>query len=163
MELIVTVDENWAIGKNGLSLAKLPAEYRNREKLTLGNTVIMGRKTFLSLPQEQPLYGRENIVLSSREDFSKKGITVAHSVEEVLKLVEDRPGDEIFVCGGEGTYRALLPHCDVAHVLFVEMEYDANHYMENLDKSEEWELVEESDEQTYFDMTYYFRKYVRVR
>ena len=95
--------------------------------------------------------------------FAKKGITVAHSVEEVLKLVEDRPGNEIFVCGGEGTYRALLPHCDVAHVLFVEMEYDANHYMENLDKSEEWELVEESDEQTYFDMTYYFRKYVRVR
>ena len=163
MEIIVTVDENWAIGKNQLSLVKIPAEYRNKEKLTLGKTIIMGRKTFQSLPQEQPLYGRENIVLTTREDFEKKGIRVAHSVDEVLKMVKDRPTDEVFVCGGEETYKALLPYCDTAHVLYIEMEYDANRYIEDLEKSKEWKLTEESDEQTYFDITYYFRKYERVR
>ena len=63
--------------------------------------------------------------------------------------------------GGESVVKALLPKCDTAYVLYIEKSYDANRFFENLDRSEGWELTEESDEQTYFDITYYFRKYER--
>ncbi len=162
MQIIVTVDENWAIGKKEARLAQIPAEQRHLEALTLGNVVVMGRKTMQALPQGQALYGRENIVLTTRTDFTRKNVTVVHSTEELLEKIKDSR-KEIFVIGGESTYKALLPYCNAVEVLYIEKNYDANRHFENLDKSREWVMTEESDEQTYFDMTYYFRKYERVR
>lgn len=161
MNIIVTVDENWAIGKGGDLLTRIPAQRRNTDSLTLGKTVIMGRKTLQALPQGQPLYGRENVVLSTDPSYSPKGVTVAHSLEELDELLAGKAQEDIFVYGGESIFRALLPQCDTAYVLYIEKSYDANRYFENLDVSRNWELMEESDEQTYFDMTYYFRKYKR--
>ena len=161
MSIIVTVDENWAIGKGGDFLTRIPAEQRNTDSLTLGKTIIMGRKTLQALPQGQPLYGRENIILTQDAQFAQKGVTVAHSVEELEELIEEKEQESIFVYGGESVFKALLPKCDTAYVLYIEKSYDANRFFENLDRSEGWELTEESDEQTYFDITYYFRKYER--
>lgn len=161
MNIIVTVDENWAIGKGGDFLTRIPAEQRNTDSLTLGKTIIMGRKTLQALPQGQPLYGRENIILTQDAQFAQKGVTVAHSVEELEELLAEKEQESIFVYGGESVFKALLPKCDTAYVLYIEKSYDANRFFENLDRSEGWELTEESDEQTYFDITYYFRKYER--
>lgn len=161
MNIIVTVDENWAIGKGGDFLTRIPAEQRNTDSLTLGKTIIMGRKTLQALPQGQPLYGRENIILTQDAQFAQKGVTVAHSVEELEELLAEKEQESIFVYGGESVFKAFLPKCDTAYVLYIEKSYDANRFFENLDRSEGWELTEESDEQTYFDITYYFRKYER--
>ena len=161
MNISVTVDENMAVGKGGDLLTRIPAQRRNTDSLTLGKTVIMGRKTLQALPQGQPLYGRENVVLSTDPSYSPKGVTVAHSLEELDELLAGKAQEDIFVYGGESIFRALLPKCDTAYVLYIEKSYDANRYFENLDVSRNWELMEESDEQTYFDMTYYFRKYKR--
>lgn len=159
MNMIVTVDENWAIGKGEEMLTKIPAERRNTDRLTFGKTLIMGRKSLEALPQGQPLYGRETIILSSNSSYSVKGTTVAHSLVELKKLLADKKSEDVYVYGGESVFRELLPWCDTAYVLYIEKAYDANRYFENLDQNENWELTEESEEQTYFDMTYYFRKY----
>jgi dihydrofolate reductase len=69
--------------------------------------------------------------------------------------------EDVFVCGGDSIYEQLLPYCDTVYVTFLEKLYDADRRFQNLDKSSEWQLLEESDEQSYFDITYYFRKYGR--
>lgn len=129
MNIIVTVDENWAIGKGGDFLTRIPAEQRNTDSLTLGKTIIMGRKTLQALPQGQPLYGRENIILTQDAQFAQKGVTVAHSVEELEELLAEKEQESIFVYGGESVFKALLPKCDTAYVLYIEKSYDANRFL----------------------------------
>ena len=105
MILIAAVDSAWAIGKGGRLLVKIPRDQKLFLEETLGKTVIMGRKTFLDLPGQQPLYGRRNIVLSRSPEFAPKGVTVCHSVGEVLREVRELPRDEVFVCGRMRTAR----------------------------------------------------------
>lgn len=162
MNIIVTVDENWAIGNQGRLLVQIPADQRFLQQTTAGKTMVLGRKTLQAMPQGQPLYGRETIVLSEKPDFQVKGAKVVSSLDalwEALAGVEQR---DIYVCGGNSLYQQLLAFCDTAYVTMVEKAYAADTYFENLDRSREWVLTEESEEQTYFDITYYFRKYERV-
>lgn len=163
MNIIVTVDENWAIGKGEGQLVQIPGDQRNFQNLTKGGVVVMGRKTLQGMPQGQPLYGRDHLILSENPDFKVKGAQVFASLEALLQEAESRLDEEIFVCGGESVYKQLLPYCDTAYVTMIEKAYDANRYFLNLDKEEAWELTEESDEQTCFDITYYFRKYQRKK
>ncbi len=163
MNIVVTVDENWAVGRQDKLLVQIPADQRNFQRLTMGGTVVMGRKTLQAMPQGQPLYGRNNIILSENRDFKVRGTQVLHSLEELYDKIKNISDEDIYVCGGESLYRQLLKQCDTAYVTMVEKAYDADRYFENLDRNEEWELLEESDEQTYFDITYYFRKYGRKK
>lgn len=160
MKIIVTVDENWAIGSGDRLLVQIPADQRNLQRMTKGAVVVMGRKTLKAMPQAIPLYGRNNIVLSANRGFQVKGAKVVASVEELLEETAKYKQEDIFITGGESLYRQLLDRCDTVYVTMVEKSYDADRYFENLDKNEEWALSEESEEQTYFDLTYYFRKYV---
>ena len=162
MNIVVTVDENWAIGKNDKELVQIPLDRKHMQNLTAGGVLIMGRKALQALPQGQPLYGRENIVLSKGAGFKVKGAKVISDLDELLAYVDSVAGKEIYVSGGESVYKQLLPYCNTVYATFVEKEYDANRYFPNLDQSPEWKMVEESDEQTYFDLTYYFRKYERI-
>lgn len=162
MNLIVTVDENWAIGKGEKQLVQIPAVQRHLQRLTTGNVIVMGRKTLQAMPQGQPLYGRDNIILSANRSFSVKGAKTVHDLEKLQEELAKAGEREIFVCGGNSVYKKLLPYCDTAYVTMVEKSYAADIYFENLEKSSEWELAEESEEQTYFDITYYFRKYRRI-
>ncbi|MBD5510679.1 MAG: dihydrofolate reductase [Lachnospiraceae bacterium] len=162
MNIIVTVDENWAIGNRDRQLVKIPADWRALQEQTAGGVIIMGRKTLKLMPQEQPLFNRKNIILSANPAYRVRGADTADSLDALFQKLEGIPGEDIYVCGGESVYRQLLPHCDTAYVTMVEKSYAADRYFENLDKSEEWRLTEESDEQTCFDITYYFRKYKRI-
>ena len=161
MNIIVTVDENWAIGSREKLLVQIPLDQKNLQQLTAGGIMVMGRKTMQAMPQGQPLYGRDTIVLSQNPVFKVKGATVVASLEELQTQLQKSAGKDVYVCGGESVYRQLLPECDTVYVTMVEKYYAADKYFENLDKSPDWIMVEESDEQTYFDLTYYFRKYVR--
>ena len=125
--------------------------------------MVMGRKTLESLPGGQPLGKRENIVLTRDENYRVKGAAVCHSVEEALSLLEGKDPEDIFIIGGQSIYEQFLPYCDTAHVTFVEYVYDADTLFPNLDENPDWRLAEESDEQTYFDLCYYFRRYERIR
>jgi dihydrofolate reductase len=167
LNIIAAVDENWGIGYQGRLLVQIPMDQKLFRQETMGKVVIMGRKTFESLPGQRPLDGRINIVLSTKPDFAPKGVHVTGSVEETLALLErykqkNCREEDIFVVGGEQIYRAFLPYCDTAHITQIEYNYTADTHMVNLEESPEWEMVDESDELTYFDLIFYFRKYQRI-
>jgi dihydrofolate reductase len=161
MNLIVAVDDNWAIGHNGRLLVSIPEDMQLFRKETTGKVVVMGRKTLESFPSGQPLKNRVNIVITRDEAYSVKGATVCHSVEEAVDAVRAYPPEDVYCIGGESIYRQMLSYCDVAHVTRIHYAYEADTYFPNLDEDGEWEVTERSDERTYFDLEYEFMKYER--
>ena len=162
MNLIVAVDKNWAIGKDNKLLVSIPADMKFFRETTKGNVVVMGRKTLESFPQGQPLQKRVNIVISKNKDYQVKGAVVVHSIEEAVEEAKKYEGD-VYVIGGESIYRAMLPYCKTALVTKIDHAYAADTYFPNLDEDSEWELTGETEEQTYFDLEYVFRKYERIK
>ena len=161
MKAIVAVDNNWAIGNKGQLLVSIPADQKNFRKLTIGKTIVYGRKTLETFPQQVVLPGRDNIILSTKKDYTVKNALVVHSKEELLSSVSDLDTNDVFIIGGSSVYKEFLDVCDEAIVTFIDKEYQADSYFPNLDEDPEWELVDESDEQVYFDITYTYRTYKR--
>ena len=161
MNLIAAVDKHWAIGNKGQLLVSIPGDRKLFRDETLGKVVVMGRKTLESLPGGQPLYGRTTIVLSRNPEYKVKGAAVCHSIEEALKEIEKYPEEEIFVAGGQQIYELFLPYCNTVHVTCIDYCYEADTYFPDLDKADEWEMDLESEEETYFNLCYTFRRYVR--
>ncbi len=163
MNLIAAVDENWAIGNQNELLVRIPADQKFFRETTTGKVVVMGRKTLESFPNGQPLKNRTNIVLTHDLEYRVKDAVIVHSMEELHEELAQYASEDIFVIGGETVYRQLLDECDVAHITKISFAYDADAYFPNLDEMPEWRIVADSEEQTYFDLEYYFYKYERVR
>ena len=161
MVLIAAVDNNWAIGLRGDLLVRIPADQKYFRSKTIGNTVVMGRKTLESFPGGQPLIKRRNIVLTRDESYSVKGVETAGSIEALDELLMGSDPDKVFCIGGGSVYRQLLERCDTALITKIDKNFEADTFIPDLDKDHEWELTEESEEQTYFDLIYYFRTYKR--
>lgn len=161
MNLVVAVDKNWAIGNRGQLLVRIPDDMKNFRSLTEGHVVILGRKTLATFPGGRPLKNRVNIVMTKKGIENHPDAVTAGSVGEVLDLVKQYKSEDVYVIGGTSVYEQLLPYTDTAYVTYIDYGYDADAYFPNLDRSDEWELTGESEEQTYFDVEYYFRKYER--
>lgn len=161
MNLIVAVDRNWAIGKDNKLLVSIPDDMKFFRETTTGKVVVMGRKTLESFPNSKPLPNRVNIVLTRDAKYEAKGAVVVHSKEELNEELKKYNSDDIYVIGGESIYRLMLDECDRAFVTYVDYAYDADTYFPNLDEMNDWKLAEESDEQTYYDIEFYFRTYTR--
>lgn len=163
MNIWVTVDSNWAIGNGEQLLIRIPRDHKLLLEETAGKVVVLGRKALQTMPQGLPMQGRTNIILSGNKGLQVKGATVVHSLEELMKELKNYSSEDIYVIGGESVYAQLLPYCEAVYVTKMDHTYAANKYFPNLDKSSEWRLVEDSDEQTYFDIAYEFLKYERVK
>lgn len=163
MNLIAAVDENWAIGKNNQLLVRIPADQKFFREMTTGRVVVMGRKTLESFPNGQPLKNRTNIVLTHNKDYAVKDAVVVHSMDELHEELKKYDSDDVFVIGGEKIYEQLLDECDVAHITKIDFAYDADAYFPNLDQNPDWELTGDSEEQTYFDLEYYFYRYEKKK
>lgn len=163
MNIIVAVDKKWGIGNKGKLLVSIPRDKKLFREETTGKVIIMGHNTLLSLPGAQPLAGRENIVLSRDSSLSIKGATVLNSVDACIDYLKKNniKDSDVFVIGGESVYNDFLPYCDVAHITYIDYEYEADRHFLNLDISNEWSLVLETEEETYFDIPYTFRLYKR--
>ena len=161
MNLIVAVDNNWAIGNKNELLIRIPNDMKHFREETTGKVVVLGRKTLETFPQGLPLKNRTNIILSKDKNYKVKDAIVVHSIEELLEELKNYPDENIYIIGGDSVYRQMLPYCDVAHVTKIEHTYEADAFFPDLDKDSEWEITAESDEQTYFDIAYYFLKYER--
>ena len=161
MKLIAAVDNNWAIGNKGSLLVRIRTDQMNFRALTTGKVVILGRKTLETFPQKQPLANRTNIILSKNPDYKVKDAIVVHSMDELMEELKKYDTDDVFVIGGESIYKALEPMCDTAIITKVEHSYEADAYFPNLDENPEWELVEEGEEQTCFDLSFTFNTYKR--
>ena len=140
MNMIVAADKNWAIGKDNSLLVVIPADQKTFRNMTLGHPVVMGRKTFESLPGGLPLDLRKNIVLTTNPEFHPKGVTVVHSLKELFEELGEEK-DEAFVMGGQSIYEQLLPYCDVVHVTRIDQAYEADTYFPDLDRKPEWKRV----------------------
>ena len=163
MNVIVAADKNWGIGKDNKLLVSIPSDMKFFRQTTTGKVVVMGRKTLESFPNGQPLKNRVNIVLTSDKNYKVKDAIIVHDLDELHKELEQYSSEDVYVIGGESIYRQLLDECDVAHITKIDYAYDADAYFPNLDEKEEWQITEDSDEQTYFDLEYYFLKYERIR
>lgn len=163
MIAIVSADQNWGIGQKGELLARIPNDMKYFRKLTTGNVIVMGRKTLESLPGGAALPNRANLVMTRNRHYQAKNVAAVHSEEELMEELEHYPGKEIFVIGGESIYRQLLPRCTRAYVTKIHYAYEADRYFPNLDEAEDWELYETGEEQTFFDIEYYFQKYRRIK
>lgn len=163
MNIIVAVDKKWGIGNKGKLLVSIPRDKKLFREETTGKVIIMGHNTLLSLPGAQPLAGRENIVLSRDSSLSIKGATVLNSVDACIDYLKKNniKDSDVFVIGGESVYNDFLPYCDIAHITYIDYEYEADRHFLNLDISNEWSLVLETEEETYFDIPYTFRLYKR--
>lgn len=163
MNIIVSVDKKWGIGNKGKLLVSIPRDKKLFREETTGKVIIMGHNTLLSLPGSQPLAGRKNIVLSRDKSLFIKGATVLNSVDACMDYLKKNniKDSDVFVIGGESVYNDFLPYCDVAHITYIDYEYEADRHFLNLDISNEWSLVLETEEETYFDIPYTFRLYKR--
>ena len=162
MNIIVAVDNNWAIGNKDKLLVNIPNDQKHFREETTGKVVVLGRKTLQTFPQGQPLKNRTNIILSGDKNYRVKDATVVHSVEELLEELKKYDTENVYIVGGESIYRQMLPYCDVAHVTKIDHEYEADAYFPNLDEIKEWKITADSEEQTYFDIAYQFVKYERI-
>ena len=163
MNLIAAVDENWAIGKNNQLLVRIPADQKFFREMTTGRVVVMGRKTLESFPNGQPLKNRTNIVLTHNKDYAVKDAVVVHSMDELHEELKKYDSDDVFVIGGEKIYEQLLDECDVAHITKIDFAYDADAYFPNLDQNPDWEITGDSEEQTYFDLEFFFYRYEKKK
>ena len=161
MNLIAAVDQNWAIGNKNKLLVRIPDDQKFFRETTTGKVVVMGRKTLESFPNGLPLKNRTNIVLTHDKNYQVKDAIVLHSLEELHAELQKYPSEDIYVIGGETIYRQLLDECDVAHITKIDYAYDADAYFPNLDEKPEWVITGDSEEQTYFDLEFYFYRYER--
>ena len=161
MNLIAAADKNWAIGYKNKLLVSIPADMKFFRQMTTGKVIVMGRKTLESFPNGLPLKNRTNIVLTGNRGYHVKDAVIVHTVEELLKELEQYDTEDIFVVGGESIYRQMLPYCSRAYITKIDHAYQADTYFPNLDEMEEWKLAEEGEEQTCFDLEYAFTTYER--
>lgn len=159
MKAIVCVDKNWGIGYRGELLQRIPEDMGFFKKMTRGKVVVMGRRTFESLPQKKPLLDRVNIVLSQSGKLCKQGIIICASWEQLQQELKKYPSDNIFVIGGEKVYKDLLPFCKEAYVTKIDRVYPADKFFPNLDRTGKWKLIAQSDWKIWEGTRYCFTKY----
>ena len=159
MIIIAAVDRNWAIGKDGHLLAHISKDMKHFAQTTTGHVIVMGRKTLESFPGGRPRPGRTNIVMTRQENFDPKGAILVHDEEELKKELSKYDSDGIYVVGGGSIYSLLLPYCRYAYVTKLDYSYEADTWMPDLDADPDWVLKDKSEEQTCFDLIYYFTRY----
>jgi dihydrofolate reductase len=117
ISIIAAMSENRVIGNGGDIPWDIPADRRRFRELTMGHTVLMGRKTFEAIGR--PLEGRRNIVLTSRPGYQASGCIVAASLGEALRICSD--AEQVFICGGGGVYLEALPLADEIYLTLVHL------------------------------------------
>lgn len=138
ISIIAAVARNHAIGNENKLLYWLPDDLKRFKALTTRHTIIMGRKTFESLPKGA-LPNRRNIVLSRNRDFTAPGTELFHSLEDALRHCT--PDEEVFIIGGESIYKAGIGLADRLYLTAIEDEPERADAFFPTFGSDEWELM----------------------
>ena len=157
ISIIVSVSENWVIGSNNKLLWKLSDDLKRFKELTTNHPVIMGQKTFESLPKGA-LPNRTNIVLTDDSNFTAPDILLAHSIENSLEITERKHGStcEVFIIGGGMIYKQFLKYANIVYLTKVHVNLEGDTTFPELDSN--WELMseefKEKDDKNEYDHTY---------
>ena len=163
MNAIVVVDRNWAIGREGGLLYSLPTDMKRFRSLTIGGTVILGRKTLDSFPGGRPLPKRRNIVITRNVDFDREGSEIVASPAAAVELAAGTEDDKLWVIGGGSVYTALLDRCKRVYLTKVDTAAEAaDTFFPNLDKLPNWTVEHTSEPVTENGLTYRFIDYVNT-
>lgn len=129
-KIIACVNKKGVIGKNGNLIYHISSDMKNFARMTTNNVVIMGRKTFESLPNGKPLKNRINIILTSNKEYSVEAsdnVYIVHSVEDAVDLCKAFfPDKEWFVIGGEKVYKAFFENNLISEMRLTVVDDDAD-------------------------------------
>ena len=143
LSIIVAIAENYAIGKKGDLLCHLPADLKHFKEITSGKTVLMGERTFFSLPKH-PLPNRRNIVLTDVQGKTFEGAEAVYSIDEMmdrLRVTGNGVQEEAFVIGGGMVYRQMMPLADKLYITHIHHSWeDADTFFPEI-KESEWQLL----------------------
>jgi len=140
LSIVVAMDDNRLIGKgNGLPW-HLPADLAFFKKITTGNSILMGRKTYDSIGK--PLPNRRNIVITRNPEISIKGCEVVNSIEKALSITQDE--EEVMVIGGVNLFEQLLPDVNRLYITHIEGEFEGEAYFPYYDENDWLEVSCES-------------------
>ena len=139
--IIAAVAENYAIGKDNDLLCHLPGDLKRFKQITSGNTVIMGRKTFLSLPNGA-LPNRRNIVISRSQNLNFKNVEIVASIEEAIKICD--ADKENFIIGGGEIYKQFLPFVNKIYLTKIHAVFDGDTFFPELN-CDDWNVEIEAE------------------
>ena len=143
--LIAAVTRGGVIGRDGGIPWRIPEDMQRFRSLTMGHPVVMGRRTWESLPDQfRPLPGRGNVVVTRNRDWSAQGADRAGSVEEALDLLESE--SRVFVIGGGEIYAAALPFADELLLTEIEADIDGDTHFPAWDRDAFAEIARERHE-----------------
>ena len=165
ISIIVAIAENYAIGQKGDLLCHLPADLTHFKDITSGKTVLMGERSFYSLPRH-PLPNRRNIVLTDVAGKTFEGAEAAYSIEQAIEIANSEElivNSEAFVIGGGMVYRQFMPLADKLYITHIHHSWpEADTYFPEI-KESEWQLISaerhEADENNPYAFT--FAEYTR--
>lgn len=160
LTIIVAVARNGGIGRNGDLAFYISDDLRHFKSLTMGHPIIMGRRTFESLPKGA-LPGRRNIVVTRNADFSAPNVETAPSLQAAIDLVSDV--DQAFILGGGSIYQQAMPLASRLEITHIEADaIDADTFFPAID-SANWQLIERmpSAIDPRSNIPYHFASYIR--
>jgi dihydrofolate reductase len=159
ISLVAAVARNGVIGRDGSIPWRLPEDMRHFRDLTMGHPVVMGRRTWESLPDRfRPLPGRDNVVVTRNPDWAAQGADRAASVEDALRLLDSEP--KVFVIGGGEIYVSALPLADELQLTEIDAEIEGDTTFPDWDRTE-FEEISREPHVTEDGTPYAFVTYVR--
>lgn len=161
ISIIVAVTENMAIGKNNDLLCHIPDDLKRFKAITKGHTVIMGKRTYESLPR-RPLPDRRNIVITDVAGEQIPGCEMAYSIQDALQKCNS--SDEHFIIGGASVYRQFLPYTDRLYLTLIHKSLEGDVFFPEIDFSQ-WVLIDEEvcTPEKDLDFDYSFLIYDRLK
>lgn len=160
---IVAVDENFGIGFNGDLLEHIPEDLKHFKELTSGHTVVMGRKTWDSLPKK-PLPNRHNLVITKDPSIYELTNEVwFYTLRQIEVLMLKNKNVNYFILGGGQIYEKLLPICDKVYLTKIMVSHEnVDTYFPNIELMDNWKCIEQSEIKQYNDISYQFKTYSRI-
>jgi dihydrofolate reductase len=159
ISFLVAIDKNRVIGKDNALPWRLPADLKFFKDVTMGHTIIMGRKTYESIGRALP--GRENVVLTRDEHYHAEGCTILHYISDVEEM-EKNTDKELIVIGGAEIFKQTFPIADRLYITEIDEEFEGDTFFPEFNE-EEWKVVSKKkgikDEKNPYD--YYFLVYDR--
>ena len=158
LSLIVAMATNRTIGINNQMPWHLSADLKKFKKITMGQAIIMGRKTFESIGR--PLPGRQNIIISRDPQYQQQGCLVFNDLDSALQSCAE--SDEVFVIGGATLYAATLARADRLYITEIQQAFDGDTWFPEI-KQEQWRVVtrEDINDDSSVDFNYSFIVYER--
>ncbi len=142
LTMICALAKNRVIGKDNRLIWHIPEDLKRFKALTLGHPIVMGRKTFESLPGVLP--GRTHYILTGNKDYkAPTGVICCHSVSELLAHFS---GEDAFIIGGASVYQTLLPYAKAMELTEIDKEYEGDAYFPEFSKEEWKETASEAHE-----------------